>query len=210
MLELARLGAGVMQPRAVEYGEHAGVDIHVRSTFHNVEGTIIRREYTLQGEKEYVVRGVTSDVNVAKIAVRGVDDKPGVAFRIFDALAKVNVDVDMIVQSGSQVPNKNDIVFTCGKADMADAVSVLETLKTEMGFTRIDVEANVAKVSVVGAGMLGNPGIAAGMFGALASKGINLIVVSTSEISISCLIARDRVDEAVNVVHDYFFPQEKK
>lgn len=210
MLELARLGAGVMQPRAVEYGEHAGVDIHVRSTFHEVEGTIIRREYTLQGEKEYVVRGVTSDVNVAKIAVRGVDDKPGVAFRIFDALAKVNVDVDMIVQSGSAVPNKNDMVFTCQKADMADAVAVLETLKAEMGFTRIDLEANVAKVSVVGAGMLGSPGIAAGMFGALASKQINLIVVSTSEISISCLIPRDQVEEAVNAVHDYFFPRTDK
>ncbi len=210
MLELARLGAGVMQPRAVEYGEHAGVDIHVRSTFREVEGTIIRREYTLQGEKEYVVRGVTSDVNVAKIAVRGVDDKPGVAFRIFDALAKVNVDVDMIVQSGSAVPNKNDMVFTCQKADMADAVAVLETLKAEMGFTRIDLEANVAKVSVVGAGMLGSPGIAAGMFGALASKQINLIVVSTSEISISCLIPRDQVEEAVNAVHDYFFPRTDK
>lgn len=208
MLELARLGAGVMQPRAVEYGEHTGVDIHVRSTFHNVEGTIIRRNYTLEEEKEYVVRGVTSDVNVAKIAVRGVKDTPGVAFRIFDALAKANIDVDMIVQSASAEPQKNDIVFTCQKADMADAAGVLETLKPEMGFSRVDMEANVAKVSVVGAGMLGNPGIAAGMFGALAAKNINLIIISTSEISISCLIPKDQVEVAVNAVHDHFFPKQ--
>lgn len=162
----------------------------------------------MEEEKEYVVRGVTSDVNVAKIAVRGVKDTPGVAFRIFDALAKANIDVDMIVQSASAEPQKNDIVFTCQKADMADAAGVLETLKPEMGFSRVDMEANVAKVSVVGAGMLGNPGIAAGMFGALAAKNINLIIISTSEISISCLIPKDQVEVAVNAVHDHFFPKQ--
>ncbi|MBQ8919296.1 MAG: aspartate kinase [Acidaminococcaceae bacterium] len=210
MLELARLGAGVMQPRAVEYGELTGTDIHVRSTFHAVEGTIIRGEYTMMEEKKFIIRGVASDSNVAKIAVRGVPDVPGVAYQIFDALAKENIAVDMIVQSASSVKDKNDIVFTVTKTDMADTVGVLDTLKDKVGFTRVDVEANVAKVSIVGAGMLGNPGVAARMFGALASENINLDVISTSEITISCLIAKEDEKKAVNVVHRFFFPTDEK
>ena len=210
MLELARLGAGVMQPRAVEYGELTGTDIHVRSTFHAVEGTIIRGEYTDMEEKKFIIRGVASDSNVAKIAVRGVPDVPGVAYQIFDSLAKENVAVDMIVQSASSVKEKNDIVFTVTKTDMADTVGVLDQLKDKIGFARVDVEANVAKVSIVGAGMLGNPGVAARMFGALASENINLDVISTSEITISCLIAKEDEKKAVNVVHRFFFPAEEK
>ena len=210
MLELARLGAGVMQPRAVEYGELTGTDIHVRSTFNRVEGTIIRGEYTMMEEKKFIIRGVASDSNVAKIAVRGVPDVPGVAYQIFDALAKENIAVDMIVQSASNVKEKNDIVFTVTKTDMADTVGVLEQLKGKIGFVRVDVEANVAKVSIVGAGMLGNPGVAARMFGALASEKINLDVISTSEITISCLIAKEDEKKAVNVVHRFFFPTEEK
>lgn len=206
MLELARLGAGVMQPRAVEFGEHNGVDIHVRSTFNPVEGTIIRRNYTVE-EKEFVIRGVTSDVNVAKIAVNGVPDVPGVAYRIFDSLAKANITVDMIVQSTGNEKDRNDIVFTVTRTDLGDAVEVLEKLKEEMGFASVDVEANVAKVSIVGAGMLGNPGIAAGMFGALAKHNINLLIISTSEITISCLIPKDDAQAAVNAVHEQFFPK---
>ena len=210
MLELARLGAGVMQPRAVEYGELTGTDIHVRSTFNAVEGTIIRGEYTDMEEKKFIIRGVASDSNVAKIAVRGVPDVPGVAYQIFDSLAKENVAVDMIVQSASSVKEKNDIVFTVTKTDMADTVGVLDQLKDKIGFDRVDVEANVAKVSIVGAGMLGNPGVAARMFGALASENINLDVISTSEITISCLIAKEDEKKAVNVVHRFFFPAEEK
>ena len=188
MLELARLGAGVMQPRAVEYGELTGTDIHVRSTFNRVEGTIIRGEYTMMEEKKFIIRGVASDSNVAKIAVRGVPDVPGVAYQIFDALAKENIAVDMIVQSASNVKEKNDIVFTVTKTDMADTVGVLEQLKGKIGFVRVDVEANVAKVSIV----------------------INLDVISTSEITISCLIAKEDEKKAVNVVHRFFFPTEEK
>ena len=210
MLELARLGAGVMQPRAVEYGELTGTDIHVRSTFNRVEGTIIRGEYTMMEEKKFIIRGVASDSNVAKITVRGVPDVPGVAYRIFNGLAQENIAVDMIVQSTSAVKEKNDIVFTVTKTDMADTVGVLEQLKNEIGFARVDVEANVAKVSIVGAGMLGNPGVAARMFGALASENINLDVISTSEITISCLIAKEDEKKAVNVVHRFFFPNEEK
>lgn len=205
MLELARLGAGVMQPRAVEYGEHNGVDIHVRSTFSQEPGTIIRREYTVE-EKEFIIRGVTSDINVAKITVNGVPDVPGAAYRIFDALAKANITVDMIVQSSSKDNSRNDIVFTVTKSDLGDAIEALEKLKNEMGLEGVEVEANVAKVSVVGAGMLGNPGIAAGMFGALAKASVNLMIISTSEITISCLIAKDDVMKAVNAIHQHFFP----
>ena len=205
MLELARLGAGVMQPRAVEYGEHNGVDIHVRSTFSPETGTIIRREYTVE-EKEFVIRGVTSDINVAKITVNGVPDVPGAAYRIFDALAKANITVDMIVQSSAKDNSRNDIVFTVTKSDLGEAIGVLEKVKNEMGLEGVEVEANVAKVSVVGAGMLGNPGIAAGMFGALAQANVNLMIISTSEITISCLIAKDDVMKAVNAVHQRFFP----
>lgn len=205
MLELARLGAGVMQPRAVEYGEHNGVDIHVRSTFSQEPGTIIRREYTVE-EKEFVIRGVTSDINVAKITVNGVPDVPGAAYQIFDALARANITVDMIVQSSSKDNSRNDIVFTVTKSDLGDAIEALEKLKNEMGLEGVEVEANVAKVSVVGAGMLGNPGIAAGMFGALAKASVNLMIISTSEITISCLIAKDDVMKAVNAIHQHFFP----
>lgn len=205
MLELARLGAGVMQPRAVEYGEHNGVDIHVRSTFSQEPGTIIRREYTVE-EKEFVIRGVTSDINVAKITVNGVPDVPGAAYRIFDALARANITVDMIVQSSSKDNSRNDIVFTVTKSDLGDAIEALEKLKNEMGLEGVEVEANVAKVSVVGAGMLGNPGIAAGMFGTLAKASVNLMIISTSEITISCLIAKDDVMKAVNAIHQHFFP----
>lgn len=207
MLELARLGAGVMQPRAVEYGEHNGVAIHVRSTFHEVPGTIIRGEYTVQ-EKKFVIRGVAHDTNVAKLAARGVPDEPGVAYRIFAALADANIDVDMIVQSASVQKDKNDILFTVAKTDMAEALGVLENLKAAMPFDKVDLEVNVAKVSIVGAGMLGSPGIAAGMFGALAEAGINIGVISTSEISISCLVPEQKVAQAVNAIHSRFFPQE--
>ena len=114
----------------------------------------------------------------------------------------------MIVQSASVQQNKNDILFTVAKTDMAEALGVLEKLKAEMPFDKVDLEVNVAKVSIVGAGMLGSPGIAAGMFGALAGAGINIGVISTSEISISCLVPADEVNKAVNAIHSHFFPQE--
>ncbi|MEG0798687.1 MAG: aspartate kinase [Acidaminococcaceae bacterium] len=208
MLELARLGAGVMQPRAVEYGEHNGVAIHVRSTFHDIPGTIIKEEYIVP-EKNFVIRGVAHDTNVAKIAVKGVPDQPGVAYKIFSALADANVDVDMIVQSIKDSDGSNDILFTVAKTDLVEATSVVESLKEKMGGFNVDVEINVAKVSIVGAGMLGSPGIAAGMFGALGEAGINIAVISTSEISVSCLIKASEVKAAVMAIHDHFFPTEK-
>ena len=158
-------------------------------------------------EKEFVIRGVTHDTNVAKIAVLGVADQPGIAYKIFSKLAEANVDVDMIVQS-VRTADKNiiDMVFTISQGDVPPAKKILENLKSEMEFSGLVIDEDVAKVSVVGAGMLGNPGIAAATFGALADAGINIAVISTSEISISCLIAADKVKEAVNAIHTRFFP----
>jgi len=206
MLEMARLGAGVMHPRSVELGMHYNMPIHVRSTFTQEPGTFIREEYTME-EKEFVIRGVTHDTNVAKIAVLGVSDQPGIAYKIFSNLAEANVDVDMIVQS-VRAADKNiiDMVFTISQGDVSQAKKILEKLKNEMEFSGLTIDENVAKVSVVGAGMLGNPGIAAATFGALADANINIAVISTSEISISCLIDADKVKEAVNAIHARFFP----
>lgn len=158
-------------------------------------------------EKEFVIRGVTHDTNVAKIAVLGVADQPGIAYKIFSKLAEANVDVDMIVQS-VRAADKNiiDMVFTIAQVDVPPAKKILEILKNEMEFSGLVIDEAVAKVSVVGAGMLGNPGIAAATFGALADADINIAVISTSEISISCLIAADKVKEAVNAIHARFFP----
>jgi aspartate kinase len=205
MLEMARLGAVVMQPRSVEMGSHYNVPIHVRSTFSQEPGTIIREVYTME-EKEFVIRGVTHDSNVAKVAILGVPDRPGIAYKIFSVLAKANIDVDMIVQSIRNTDkNINDIVFTISKPELALARSIIEDIGKEMGVLGVVVEENVAKVSVVGAGMYGSPGIAASMFGALADAGINIEVISTSEISISCLIQASQVKEAVNAIHKHFF-----
>lgn len=206
MLEMARLGALVMQPRSVEMGKHYGVPIHVRSTFSTNTGTIIREEYTME-EREFIIRGVTHDLNVVKIAVLGVPDRPGVAYRLFSALADANIDVDMIVQSIRNADkNINDIVFTIAKPDLPQAGTILESVAKDLNVLDIVIQENVAKVSVVGAGMLGSPGIAAAMFGALGEAGVNIEVISTSEISISCLIPGDQVKEAVNAIHNRFFP----
>ena len=209
MLEMARLGAGVMQPRAVELGERGDVIIHVRSTFSDACGTMIRRDYTVQ-EKEFIIRGVAHDANVVKIAVLGVSDQPGVAYKLFSRLADANIDVDMIVQSiRNSEQNIIDMLFTVSNPEMARAVALMEQLKAEMGFLDVQVDTDVAKISIVGAGMLGHPGIAATMFGALADAGINIGVISTSEISISCLIGADQIKEAANAIHKRFFPDEK-
>ncbi len=208
MLEMARLGAGVMQPRSVEMGKHYNVPIHVRSTFTTQPGTIIREVYTME-EREFIIRGVAHDNNVAKVAVLGVPDKPGIAYLLFSELAKANIDVDMIVQSiRNSDQNINDIVFTVSKTEAAKTRIIVEEIAKQLGCFGVDVDENVAKVSVVGAGMLGNPGIAANMFGALGEAGINIEVISTSEISISCLVRADIVKQAVSAIHQRFFPNE--
>lgn len=202
MLEMARLGAGVMQPRAVEMGSRYGVPIHVRSTFSDNEGTIIREDYTMKAN-EHVIQGVADDTNVAKVSVVGVENKPGIAHHIFQSLADKNVDVDMIVQSIRTVEDqKTDIVFTITLDDIVLAREVLDNLKAETKMEEYVINEKMAKVSIVGAGMLGEPGVAAQMFGILGEENINIEIISTSEISITCLIAEDRVKDAIRAIHD--------
>lgn len=202
MLEMARLGAGVMQPRAVEMGSRYGVPIHVRSTFSDNEGTIIREDYTMKAN-EHVIQGVADDTNVAKVSVVGIENKPGIAHHIFQSLADKNVDVDMIVQSIRTVEDqKTDIVFTITLDDVVLAREVLDGLKAETKMEEYVINEKMAKVSIVGAGMLGEPGVAAQMFGILGEENINIEIISTSEISITCLIAEDRVKDAIRAIHD--------
>ncbi|MBR2215868.1 MAG: aspartate kinase [Selenomonadaceae bacterium] len=208
MLEMARLGAGVMQPRSVEVGQAYGIPIHVRSTFTTKPGTIIREDYTME-EKDFEIRGVAHDAKVAKIAVLGIPNTPGIAHEIFSALAKANIDVDMIVQSIRNIEkNVTDMVFTVASGDLSQAKRVVDEVAAKLNAVAVLIEEDVAKVSIVGAGMLGSPGIAARMFGALAKANINIDIISTSEISISCLIKGAQLNEAVNSIHNEFFPQQ--
>lgn len=207
MLEMARLGAGVMQPRSVEMGMYFNIPIHVRSTFTNKPGTMIREAYTME-EKDFLIRGVAHDSNVAKVAVLGVPNDPGVAHAIFSALSEKNIAVDMIVQSIRNIEkNVTDMVFTITQDDLAEAKKIVDGVAEELHAVAVLIEEDVAKVSIVGAGMLGNPGIATRMFGALADAKVNIDAISTSEISISCLIKGSQLKEAANAIHKEFFPE---
>ncbi|MBP3231756.1 MAG: aspartate kinase [Anaerovibrio sp.] len=208
MLEMARLGAGVMQPRSVEMGKYFNIPIHVRSTFTSATGTMIREDYTME-EKDFVIRGVAHDKNVAKIAVLGVPNNPGIAKEIFSALAEKNIAVDMIVQSIRNIEkNVTDMVFTTTLDDLPETKKTVDVVAEKLHAVAVLIEENVAKVSIVGAGMLGNPGIAARMFGALADANVNIDAISTSEISISCLIKGTDLKEAANAIHKEFFPED--
>ena len=204
MLEMARLGAGVMQPRSVEMGMYFNIPIHVRSTFTNKPGTMIREAYTME-EKDFLIRGVAHDSNVAKVAVLGVPNDPGVAHAIFSALSDRNIAVDMIVQSIRNIEkNVTDMVFTIAQDDLAEAKQIVDGVADRLHAVAVLIEEDVAKVSIVGAGMLGNPGIATRMFGALADAQVNIDAISTSEISISCLIKGSQLKEAANAIHKEF------
>ena len=207
MLEMARLGAGVMQPRSVEMGMYFNIPIHVRSTFTNKPGTMIREAYTME-EKDFLIRGVAHDSNVAKVAVLGVPNDPGVAHAIFSALSEKNIAVDMIVQSIRNIEkNVTDMVFTITQDDLAESKKIVDGVAEKLHAVAVLIEEDVAKVSIVGAGMLGNPGIATRMFGALADAKVNIDAISTSEISISCLIKGSQLKEAANAIHKEFFPE---
>ena len=207
MLEMARLGAGVMQPRSVEMGMYFNIPIHVRSTFTNKPGTMIREAYTME-EKDFLIRGVAHDSNVAKVAVLGVPNDPGVAHAIFSALSDRNIAVDMNVQSIRNIEkNVTDMVFTIAQDDLAEAKQIVDGVADRLHAVAVLIEEDVAKVSIVGAGMLGNPGIATRMFGALADAQVNIDAISTSEISISCLIKGSQLKEAANAIHKEFFPE---
>ncbi|HEX6972269.1 MAG TPA: aspartate kinase [Limnochordia bacterium] len=201
MLEMASLGAVVLQPRAVEYGAEHGVEIHVRSSFTESEGTIVRGERTL--ERDMIVVGAAHDTNVAKIVILDVPDRPGVAYRIFSRLAAEAINVDMIVQTTKQ-ERVTDLVFSVSRDDRPRAEEIVREVAAELGARGVLVDSDVAKVSIVGAGMVSNPGVAARMFEALAEEGINIQVISTSEIKVSCLIEAGAVGRALRAIHAKF------
>lgn len=201
MLEMASLGALVLQPRAVEVASLHRVPIHVRSSFKSDEGTFVREERIV--ERDMVVVGVAHDVNVAKVALLDVPDRPGVAHKIFSTLANEGINVDMIVQTTKE-QQTTDMVFSLSRDDLARARELIQGVADELGARRVFVDDHVAKVSIVGAGMVSNPGVAARMFQALAEHDINIIVISTSEIKVSCLVKADDVLKAVRVVHEAF------
>ncbi|WEK55590.1 MAG: aspartate kinase [Candidatus Cohnella colombiensis] len=198
MLELAHLGAAVLHPRAVEYAKHYNVNLVVRSSFTNNEGTLVKEEAEM--EQGVVVRGIAFDKNVARISVLGVDDTPGVLAKMFGALADNEIDVDIIVQNGVQ-DGKADFSFTVSSSDRARAFDVLASIKSSVPYRETTFEEDLVKVSIVGAGMVSNPGVAAKMFKAISDIGVNIIMVSTSEIKLSCVIASDPLTDVVRALH---------
>lgn len=201
MLEMASLGAKVLHPRAVECAKENNVVIHVRSSFHFKPGTLVKEETSM--EKGTAVRGITCDEDQAKIAVVGVPDKPGIAALIFGAIAQAGINVDLIVQSIRR-KGENDILFTVHADDLEKTLVILEPVTKAIGAKELYHQRDVAKISLVGAGMVHHSGVAAGMFCALASEGINIEIISTSEIRISCLIEKSRVYEATRAIHQFF------
>ena len=200
MLDLATLGAGVLHNRSVELAKKYGVQLVVRSSLTNEEGTVVKEEVKVE---RMLISGVASDKNCAKISVIGLSDKPGAAFRLFDALAQANINVDMILQSVGR-DGEQDIAFTVVGDYADDAMKVIEDSKKRIGYEKLSLETGVAKVSVVGAGMMSNPGVAAKMFECLYNSNINIKMISTSEIRVTVLIDEKEVDKAMNAAHEIF------
>jgi len=198
MLELANLGAAVLHPRAVEYAKQYKVNLVVRSSFTWKEGTHVREEAEM--EQGIAVRGIAYDKNVARISLRGVPDVPGVLAKIFTALADVGIDVDIIVQSGVQ-NGKADFSFTVSLQDRPRAMDVISGIRSEVPYDEATYEENLVKVSIVGAGMVSNPGVAAKMFRTISELGVNIKMVSTSEIKVSCVIAAEPLQDVVRALH---------
>ena len=204
MLELATLGAQVLHNRSVEMAKRYGVNLEVLSSFSGKSGTKVK-EVVKKMEKSHI-SGVAKDKNIARLALVGLEDTPGIAFRIFSLLAKNNVNVDIILQSIGRSETK-DISFTVARGDMETARQVLEDNRESIRFDNIDVSDHIAKVSIVGAGMINPPGVAAAMFEALFSAGININMISTSEIKVSVLVDEDDADRAVQVIHQRFYDE---
>ena len=201
MLELAALGSKVMQARSVEFAKKFGVVFEVRSSFNNNPGTIVKEETAKM--EDIVIRGVAVDKNQAKVRIAGVPDKPGVAAKVFKAIAEANVNIDVIVQNVSE-KGHTDISCTIPAEDSAAADRALQAIVASLGAKGFSSNEGIAKVSVIGAGMRTNPGVAALMFKTLADLGINLDMISTSPIKISAVIDQSRADEAVRALHDVF------
>lgn len=202
MLELASLGAQVLHPRSVEIAKNYNMPMRVRSSFKpHDEGTLVQGVSKM--ELNNPVSGVALDESQARMAIVGVPDKPGIAAKVFESLAKKNISVDMIVQSTSQ-EGVNEIAFTVDKDTVEDTKKVTQVISKEIGAKDVSCDVNIAKVSIVGAGMIGRPGIAAAMFKSLADSSINIQMISTSEIKVSCVIDAKDGDKAVKAIHKVF------
>jgi aspartate kinase len=201
MLDIAASGGRVLALRSVEFARNHGVPLHVRSSFTWESGTWVVEED--ESMEQAVVTAVTHDDTEAKVTVTGVPDKPGIAARLFRALADRSVNVDTIVQNVS-LHGTTDISFTVPKTELAASVEVAESLAPEIGAGEVLTDDAIAKVSLVGAGMKSHPGVSATMFETLASAGINIEMISTSSIRLSCVVRADRVEEAVQRLHAVF------
>jgi aspartate kinase len=201
MLDLAACGARVLMLRSVEYARRTGVPIHVRSSFNEEEGTWIADEGAAL--EHAIISGIAHDTSEAKVTVFGVPDQPGVAAIVFRPLAQAAINVDMIVQNVSE-EGHTDITFTLPEEDLSRAMAILDELAARVSAAGVVADRSIAKVSLIGAGMKSDPGVAADMFEALAEAGINIEIISTSSIRISCVIRQDAVGAAVNAVHDRF------
>jgi len=201
LLEMAALGSKVMQARSVEFAKKFNVVFEVRSSFNDNPGTIVKAE--TRSMEDVVIRGVAVDKKQAKVTVAHVPDKPGIASRIFRAVADANINVDVIVQNVSEA-GTTDITFTVGTDDLKKALVKLEPLVKEIGARSVTAQDGIAKVSIVGVGMKSHPGVAADMFETLARNGINIQMISTSEIKISVVVDLKDADKAANVLHEKF------
>jgi aspartate kinase len=201
MLEMASLGAKVLQSRSVEFAAKYSVPVEVNSSFKEGKGTLVTRE---DADMEGVlVSGVTGDRNQAKITIVGVPDRPGIAARVFGAVANANIVVDMIIQNVSQA-STTDISFTVPKADLRNAVDLVQRLSEEIGARSVAVTESIAKVSLIGVGMRSHSGVAAKMFEVLSREGVNIMMISTSEIKISCVIEEKYLELAMRTLHTAF------
>lgn len=198
MLELAHLGAAVLHPRAVEYAKHYNVQLVVRSSFTNNPGTSVKEEAVM--EQGVAVRGIAFEKNVARITINGVEDQPGVLANVFNALAENGIDVDIIVQSGTQ-NGKADFAFTVSDSVKDKALDVISSIQEVVTYREATSQCGLVKVSIVGAGMVSNPGVAAKMFTTISELGISINMVSTSEIKVSCVIPQEKLNEAVIALH---------
>ncbi|MDP6596588.1 MAG: aspartate kinase [Candidatus Poribacteria bacterium] len=201
MLEMAGLGAKVLHSRSVELAQKFEVPLAVRSSFHQGEGTIIVKESEMM--ERVVVSGVTSNTDQAKISLIGIEDKPGVAAKVFQAVAEQKINIDMIIQNIGH-DGTADLSFTVSEKDLSSTVDIIEKVRRQIKIATVETDSNISKVSVVGIGMVSHVGIAAKMFSALAIENINIQMISTSEIKISCVINQLQTEKAVQVVHDSF------
>ena len=205
MLEMAACGAKVLMLRCVEYARRYDVPVHVRSSFSNKPGTIVTNQEEGSDVEAPIIRGVAHDRSEAKVTVVGCPDKPGVAAAVFRTVADAGINIDMVVQvTAHATTGRTDITFTAPKTDGPAAVAALERVKGEIGFERTLYDEHIGKVSLIGAGMKSHPGVSARFFGALSDAGVNIEIISTSEIRISVVCRDTELDSAVRAVHDAF------